>query len=412
MPYELLADEASGEPTTSLGSEVLRHGARTAARVGEQVAGFPGDVLSLVNEYISRPVVGGITGKKNTTLRRIRCFESSSNLAAAQKGNIKQAGEILKPQNKIEQTLDNIVGDATSLFLPGKKQGKLLGGTASALTKAIGANTAKDITQDWTADEKKGAYAHLGALTLMSFFDKQGAAKAISDGYRPLEARAAQLSPVSSTKLETNLGNLKSKMQKGTQAPSEKFIIDEVDAVLSKVKNGTITPEEAWASKRSLNEKLSKVLFDIPQKGAQQRARKLATQITHELDDALKLTAKQDPKFYKELKSWNAAYGAMAQSNLASRWIENNLKYNPTTAGLIHLFGGSAMKIAGPALAPYEMGKIIYRMGKSDKLRSHYLKTLSSATKEDALSFNKQLKILDKDLQSDSKNDRFTLVED
>lgn len=412
MPFELLSDDSPAQESPSLGSEILRHGARTGIRAAEQVAGFPGDILSLVNEYIARPVVGALSGQKTQPYEELGISKILPTSEKLRKGNIKQGGKILEPQNKYEKFTDNLINDATSIFLPGKKTGNILKGAGAALVKATGANLAKEAINDLTADQKKGAYAHLGALTLLSFIDKKGAAKAISEGYHPLQQRVTQLNPVSAVKLETNLNNLKTKMMKGTQAPSEKFIIDEVDAVLQKVKNGQISPEEAWAAKRSLNEKLSKVLFEIPQKGTQQRARKLATQISHELDDALKFTQKQDPKFYKELSAWNRAYGTMAESNLVTKWIENNLKYSPLTVGLTHLIGNPISAKASALIAPYEIGKVLYRMSRSPKLAKHYASTMAAASAENVVAFNRQLKILDKELQNDEKHDRFTLIED
>lgn len=410
MPYELISDEPLADEK-SYGSEALRHTSRTASRIGEQAAGFPGDILSLINDYIAGPSVSGFTGNEPIPYEELGISGFLPTSGQLRKKHEAAAGEYVKPQNKVEKFTDDLFSDATSLFLPGKKGTGILKSGGAALAKSVGANLAKEQVKDLTGDEKKGAYAHLGTLALLSFIDKPGAAKAISEGFKPLESRVTQLSPVSASKLESSLNNLKSKMMKGTQAPSEKFVIDEIDAVLSKIKGGKITPEEAWAAKRSLNEKLAKVLFEMPQKGTQVRARALATQISHELDDALKLTQKQDPKFYKDLKAWNKAYGTMAESNVVSRWVENNLKYSPVTAGLLHAFGSPIGTSTAGAIVPYQIGKVIYRMATSPKLAQHYAKTMALAGVQDARAFNKQLKILDQEIQKEEKKDRFILVD-
>jgi hypothetical protein len=414
MPFTLLDDDPTQpEEEPSFVQEALRHAGRTAVRVGEQVAGYPGDILSLVNEYISGPPTAALTGKEQIPYEELGISSILPTSEQLRKGHEKQFGESVKPKNKIESFGDDVIGTATSIFSPGGliKKGVALGkGMATALFKSIGAHTAKEAVKDWTGSDKKGAMAHLGALTLLSFVDKKGAAKAISDGYKPLEARAAQLMPVPATKLENSLNNLKSKVSKGTLAPSEKFIVDEVDAVLSKIKRGQITPEEAWASKRSLNEKLSSVLYQTPGK-SQPRARKLASEISHELDNALKLTEKQDPKFYKELKGWNSAYKAVADSNLVSRWVEKNLKHTPVTTGLLHMFGGPAASTLGVAAVPYFGMKVAYRVAKSPKLLAHYSKALAAAAAEDAVSFDRQLKLMDKELQNEEKKSKFSLID-
>jgi hypothetical protein len=409
MSFTLIDDEVQPE-NSSLGSDILRHAGRTGLRVAEQVAGAPGDILSLINEFIARPVTEGITREESLPYEKLPVSKLLPTSEQFRKGNISGLGEKAAPTNKVEGFFDNLISDATSLFLPGRKT-TILKSAFSALFKSTGANLAKEATKNLTADEKKGSYAHLGALALLSFIDKPSAAQAISKGYKPLEATVAKLSPVNAAKLENTLNNLKTKMQKGTVAPSEKFIIDEVDAVLSKIKNGKITPEEAWASKRSLNEKLTDVLFKIPKITDQKRARKLSSIISHELDDSLALTKSQDPKFYKELKGWNNAYKTLADSNIISKWVESNLRYTPMTAGLLHLMGGPlGTKTAGLAI-PYAATKVLYRIGKSPKLAEHYMKTLSMAAAENAQSFNRQLKILDKELQKEEEKDKFTLVD-
>lgn len=414
MPFELMSDETeenAEEP--SFGQEVLRHTGRTGLRVAEQAAGFPGDIMSLVNEYISGPITSKITGEKQIPYEELGVSSILPTSEQLRKGHEKQFGEETKPKNNIEKFSDDVFGTATSILSPGSIAKKAVGlgkNIATSLFKSLGAQTAKEVVKDFTGSENKGSAAHIGALTLLSFIDKKGAAKAIGEAYKPLEARASQLLPVSANKLESSLTNLKSKMLKGTQAPSEKFIIDEVDAVLSKIKNGTITPEEAWAAKRSLNEKLSAVLYQTPGK-SQPRARKLASIIGGELDDALALTKSQDPNFYKELKAWNQAYGTMANSNVVTKWVEKNLKYTPINAGLVQLFGGPVGAVAAAATAPYQAMKIAYRMAKSPKLRAHYAKAMGLAAAEDAISFNRELKTIDKELEKESKKDRFEIVD-
>ncbi len=220
-----------------------------------------------------------------------------------------------------------------------------------------------------------------------------------------------KLRPVNASGLEMSLGNLKNKLSKGTLAPSEKFVVDEADAILSKIKNGKITPEEAWATKRSLNEKLSKVLFDIPKKSDQVRARKLSQNILSDLDSVLRETAKQDPKFYKDLKKADKAFGTIAKSNLISNYIEKNMKYNPVTHGLIQAMHGSLGSTTSAAIIPYEVGKILYRISKSSELAKHYGKVLSSAAKEDAIIMNRELKKLDQGLKKEEKKDKFILLD-
>lgn len=411
MPFELLPEEAPQDNSESFLSTIGRGVARTTARVGEQIAGAPGDIFSLINDYIARPAVEFATGEKGVPYEETLLGKVLPTTEQHRKATTAAIGKYIEPQNKIEKFMDEVIQDATALGIPGLKAGKLGKTAFRSLAKSTGANVLGDLAKDITADEKKGAYTKLGSLFLFSLFDKPRAAKAISELYKPLEKKVQNLRPVNATGLEAELQNLRSKVTKGTVAPSEKFVVDEVDALLSKIKNGKITPEEAWASKRSLNEKLSKILFDIPEKTDQARARKLAGNISGYLDNVLKETAKQDPKFYKDLKATNKAFGTIAESNWVSRSLEKNLKYNPVTAGLIHLFHGPIGTAVGVAAFPYAATKVLYRISKSPELAKYYIKTISAAAREDSIVMNEELKKLDKALQKHEKKDTFILID-
>lgn len=411
MPFELLPEEAPAELNESFMETLGRGAARTASRVGEQIAGFPGDIFSLINDYIARPTTEFLTGQEGVPYEETYLGKALPATEKHREATTKAFGTFVEPQNKIEGFIDNIAQDATSLAFPLSKGTKIIKGAASALAKSVGANMIGETVKDLTADEKKGAYGKLGSLFLLSLFDKPKAAKAVGEMYKPLQEQVTRLSPVSARSLENNLLNLKNKMQKGTIAPSEKFIIDEVDAILPKIVEGKISPEELWAVKRSLNEKLSKVLYDIPEKATQQRARKLASGIQHELADTLKETAKQDPKFYKDLRSVDQAFGIIAKSNLVSKFIENNMKYNPVTHGLMQMFQSSVGSVGATAAIPYQAGKILYRISKSPILAKHYGKVLSSAAIEDAAVMNREMKKLDQEMNKEEKKDRFILVD-
>lgn len=411
MPYQVISEEFSEPQEESVLDTFTRGAARTVSRVGEQIAGFPGDVFSLINDFVARPTVKAITGKEGVPYEETPLGKVMPTSERHKQATTAKFGELVKPKNKYEEFIDEVVSNATSIFLPGAKQGKLAKGAFHSLAISTGANIAETFVKDVTSDEKKSTYAKLGTLALLSMFDKPRAAAAVGELYKPLEARAAQLSPISATRLESSLKNLKNKVSKGTLAKSEEFVAKEVDAVLGKIKNGKISPEEAWASKRSLNEKLSDLLFSIPKKADQQRARQLAKGILHELDNTLSLTAKQDPSFYKNLKAANKAYGTIAESNLVSKFIENNMKYNPLTHGLINVFQGSIGSYLAPGALPYAAGKIMYRIAKSPELAKHYGRVLRSSAMEDAAVMNREMRILDKKLHREQSKSRYEIID-
>lgn len=411
MAFRLLEEQAPEEQSESFLESTGRQIARSASRVGEQIAGAPGDIFSMINEYIAKPITEFATGKPGVSYEETPLGKILPTTETHRKAMEKKFGKTIQPQNKYEKFLDQVLELATAIGTPGIKAGQVGKTAFSSLGKSIGANLIGTGIQDITADETKSTLGKFGSLFLFSLIDKPRAAASVGELYKPLAEKVTKLKPVNATGLEAELNNLKGKMTKGTIAPSEKFVIDEVDAILPKIVNGKITPEEAWASKRSLNEKLSKALFDIPKKADQARARKLATEIGHSLDNALKETEKQDPKFYKDLKAVNKAFGVISKSNLISNFIENNLKYSPLTSGLMHAFQGSVGSGIATAALPYEVGKVLYRISHSPILAKHYAKTLAAAAKEDSIVMNRELKKLDQAMQKEQTKERYRFID-
>jgi hypothetical protein len=233
----------------------------------------------------------------------------------------------------------------------------------------------------------------------------------VSKLYKEAERSIPENAKINAERMEDSLNLLKEKMSKGTGAASEKFVIDEVDAVLSKIKDGKIPVDEAWAAKRSLNEKLQKHLYETPEKATQQRARKLSTKIQSELSNALDDYSKINPKFGKNFKEAEQAFGTIAQSNFMSRFIRNNLKYSPVTSGLIHLFSGPIGSTAATAVAPYQVAKLGYRISNSPVLAKYYGNVLKAVVSEDSKALNKALQRLDEQVQKEEKGDTFRFID-
>jgi hypothetical protein len=411
MPFELLQEEAPQSASESFPSKLLRGTVRTASRVGEQIAGAPGDIFSLINDYIARPVTEKITGKPGLEYEKTLLGKILPPTTKHREATKKGFEGYTEPKNDVEKFFDDVFQDATAIAIPGVKGSKI----ASKALKSLGissiANTVGAGIQDITADESKASIGKLGSLFMLSLLDKPKAAQTVAEMYKPLSDKVTQLAPVNASRLENTLQNLQSKVSKGTMAPSEKFIFDEAGEILSKIKQGNITPEELWAVKRSLNEKMIKTLFDTPDKLAQARAKKLTKHILKEVDGTLAQTAKQDPNFYKDLKKADRAFGVIADSNWIAKYIEKNSKYNPVTHGLIEMFRGSIGSNAAAAVLPYQSAKILYRISKSPILAKHYSKILSSAAKDDAIIMNNELKKLDKALEKEEKKSKFELID-
>jgi hypothetical protein len=422
--YELLPMEPAQPPSTfQKGKDFLQNSARNINRQGVNLAaqaiGLPGDVLSLLNNFIASPLSKAVTGEgkpyEETMIGKL-IPTSEKHKEALQS----ISPDYLKPRNQVEQLADDIIADTAALALPVGRAARTAQGIkkASMATKiprafgiSLGANLVGEGVKDFTADQGKASLAKIGTLFALSLINKNSAAKHVGELYKKAESAIPEGAQIEASGLTNTLNRLKKEVSMGTKAPSEKFIIDEVDAVLSKIKKGKITPREAWAAKRSLNEKLEKVLYETPKKEAQARARKLSSRIQDSLDQTLQSYGKKNPEFYESFKQAQEGFSTLAKSNVISRFVENNLKYSPLTAGLLHLFQGPIGASAATAAIPYEGLKLLYRVKESPILAKYYGNALKAAAKEDAIAFNRELKKLDSALQKAEKNDSFELLD-
>src|SRR5438876_12352182 len=118
MAYELLEEQP--ETSSSIPQEIGRHASRTASNLGTLAIGFPGDVFSLVNEFIAKPATEFITGEKGSSYEETPLGKLLPTTETHRERLRSQFGENLKPQNKIEKFADDIVEDTVMLLSPSK----------------------------------------------------------------------------------------------------------------------------------------------------------------------------------------------------------------------------------------------------------------------------------------------------
>lgn len=422
MAYRFVEDDQ--EPSygmQDLGKDISRNVSRQASNLATRAIGLPGDILSLVNEYIAKPITKKAFGQEPVSYEETLLGKAIPTTETHRKGIEQATGEYLKPKNKIEKFADDIIEDTALLMIPGgkvSKATKLREGASKLfvpLSKSIGANLVGKVAEHQGGNEEAGQYAKMGSLFLLSMMDQKSAAKQLGDLYKSAESKLPEGAIISSKKLNNNLKDLENKISRGRPlnnlAPSEKFVIDEIDKIKSLSKSGSINIDQALAQKRSLNENLSKHLYESPDRGASKRAKNLAKTLNKDLNEVIRDYGYTNPEFYKDFKAADTGFGALAQSNFVSRFVEKNLKSSPVTHGLLHLFGSSIGAAASGAVIPYQAVKLGYRITKSKTLRNIYKDTLNSAIKEDAASFNKYLHKLDEAIQEDESKDRYSFLE-
>lgn len=419
MSFKILPDSQPQEsPKTGIQNiSVTPEGAlRTAARLGAEgvsrVAGLGGDVFNLLNEFVAGPISEKITGEKalpyeDTYLGKI--LKTSGDLRERLN---KDSSDYLAPQNDIEKFGDEVVGDAISLVLP---VGKFRPSAKASAFTSLGANLLGDTVKQYTGDDKKGAYTKAGAMFVLSLLNKPSAATYAKELYDAAENALPPGATQNASRQANNLNGLRNKILQGRSirdlADSEKAVVEEVNKVLRNINHGEMDIRTAKAAKRSVNENLTKLKFETPDKAARQRASKLITNVNHELESILEDYGQTNPTFIKNQKAADEAFGAIAQSNFISRGVEKISSYSPKTVGLISMFDGKAGQVASKAALPYQSIKLMYRIHKSPELAKYYGNALKAAAEQNAQVFNAELEKLDKGLEAEEKNKRFKLID-
>jgi hypothetical protein len=382
--------------------------------------GFLGDVLDLIKAQ-PKETLPGETAQ--------RSLEHDILTKMQQPGYIPSIGEldILSEQEPsiprfsrfpsskdVKETIGQLGGPGEAQTFAGKsaeRTGELLGlgvKKIPAALAAISGQSAKELGLSPTAQFA----AELLPMLVSSISIKnglQGAEKYASSKYAQADSLLPQSAQVMAVNLQKKFNDLKKMVSKGTMAPSEKFIVDEVDAVLNKVKDGKINVAEAVASKRSLNEKVQNFIYTSPEKASKARARKLSTQISKELDSVIESYGKENPKFLKTYREANDAFGALAQSKTVSKFINKHApKYAPHTAGGILAEIIFRPDLLGPTIATagigtilVKSGELLYRVLKSPTLSKYYFGVIKEATKENIPAMLNQYRKLDEGMKKD-----------
>jgi hypothetical protein len=410
MPYELLEDEQQ------IDKDIGRFGARTASNIATRAVGLPGDIFSLINEFIVRPGQKAITGREGVPYQETYLGKALPTTETHRKGIESRFGDFTKPKNKIEKFADDVIEDTATLFDPRKIAKKSVKGLDifRNLAKSLGANLAGETVKQNTRNENAGNWTKAGSLFILSLLDKESAAQQVGKLYSEANANLPSNAKTSAKTLTRQIDNLEhnitKKRPKENLSPPEKFVIDQTDKIRNLIKDGEINIEQAISQKKSLYKELGTLYKNVPKLSEQKNVKNLAKQIGSFINDSIGQYGKTNPQFYKPYKNADDAFGTLAKSNFLSQWVENNVIQHPVTSGLIHLFGPVSGATA-TAILPYQAVKLSYRIAKSPTLAKIYAKTTKAAIKEDAITFNKYLKELDNALQKEENNDRYEFID-
>lgn len=273
---EMMMEESQPQGESALGYGARTIG-RTAARVGEEVLGLPGNLID-----VGLGLGSALTGNMIPTYGQI---QEKLPISIPTSQNIKQGvterltGDYLKPKTSGEEYYDDLVGTTASLLIPGA--GGLLKGGLKAAGKTIGKNAVLAFGADLagrsaekaTGSPLAGGLVKVGALALGStLMGSKKISTMINEQYDEARniARTKNLRG-ETTKLSEDLTKV-NKNIKGNLALSEaeeKEMGNLLDKVLNRVgKEREVSAAEALATP----ETTSRVFAPAAEGGAQEIA--------------------------------------------------------------------------------------------------------------------------------------------
>lgn len=307
------------------------------------------------------------------------------------RSSLEGAFPVLKPKNKVEEFSQDLVGDALDLYGPGKilKAGKYSLGALRSFSIALAGNAGKELMEGFSGDKNKGNMTKHGIMLALSLFNPTKAKDVSSLLYKEADQFLRPGSIALTSNLNNKIQNLEQQVMQGRAynqlAPSEKFVIDEIQKVHQSTQGGAAEVKTIQALKKSLNENLSKFVFDTPDKAAKSRTRKLASSVNGMLRESLEEYGRTNPQWWKHYSEADKAHGVIAQSEFLSRGLEKVFKNAPPwmkgIVGLAPAIGTATISpIAAVAGAVgYQSAKIAMRITKSPALAKHYLKIMRGA---------------------------------
>lgn len=354
--------------------EVGRHATRIGSRVAETLGGIPGDVSSLIQSGVLKGLekLTGIPSQPNI-------YNELKNQRLPTSNELKQLSEkyssgYTKAQAPTEQSIDEFVETAASLFGPMKFR--------KALGIGLGSQLAKEGVKAGGFGEGAQEGSKLGTMFLLSAMNPGGAMRYASSQYD----KANQLSrgaSISAHNFQNNLQNLVNDLEKGVSNASKSAVIKPAKELIDKVKNGKILVQDLTAAKRDLN-----TIMKDP--AVLTREKKLLKVVGKEVDNAIKPYEKMNPAFAKAYRPANEIYGAVMQGTKAADFIKKTLGTKSVLGATLAEAALGQPEMILPTLSSFAGAHtaargydFFSRVKKSPELRKLYGKAMLSAAKED-----------------------------
>lgn len=393
--------------------EGIRHTARTASRVGETIAGAPGDLVNFVKWLDSKMPEEPKWLKKEPNFvqrfgkKQLEKLPSSTELKQ-QMSEI--TGGFVDPQGAWEEFGDSVTELGTGLMF-GKDPTKVKN-IFGSIAKSVVAKSAKEGVKAYGGGEGAQFTAELGTLMLMGFLDKDMASKYISDKYKKAGNLIPENTMIDTSNLMGELESLEQELSKGIQTATKNEVKGTVSELKGKVSGGAYPADELVEVYHDINEKMSsKNLFSELSKSEQKKLKFRYKQLQEKVAKEISKYGKSNPEFLKEWREANQGFATIAESRKVTNFLESKVGKVPSKlAGsmALEVFLGHP-EIAGATAASFtglKTGEMLYRISKSPTLRKHYANVIKEASAENLGGTIKALNQLDAGLKKSFLEDK------
>ncbi len=320
-------------------------------------------------------------------------------------------GDAFEPKTEAERKIGETFGEFSTLVFP------FLGGIKPlrSFLLATGANAAKESGEWMGLSRKTSDLLKRGVYTVGAFIHPKAAENFYRRNFKAAQTVLPENATVPSRQIENSIQALETDLRKGGISAADRLPLEQTKN-LKEVMQGAQTPIEGLtAFKRKYNIARGEIYKQLEgNKVGIKTAHRNMERVGKIADKALEGYAKRNPEWGKYYKEANNAFGAIANSNRAARFLKAHLPtFAITHLGLHALLGQFAgLKALGTGLAAsaasvplYYATRTLNRIMKSPPLRREYLKLMQESVKGNVKAVARSVHLLDQGLSKTENED-------
>jgi hypothetical protein len=383
-----------------------RHVTRTASRVGETIAGLPGNMVKFskfIGELLPEPPK--FLQKDPNFIQKYgkKALEMIPTSEDLKKSSQDYFGLWTTPQGETEKMADEFVETFTNLMIPIGQQQSFLRTAAAAGGGVVAKQAAKELgAPEWAQESLK-----FGTTLGISMFNPGGARQYSNNLYHLADQALPDHITVPGQNLLQELTHLQTELARGggQHASSSGAVLNWVNRIIDHIttNNGRLNVKEGQAFIRNINEAMGD-----PQ--MLRRARELFPRVNTMVRDTMEQVQATHPEYWNFFRNANESHGAIAQGTQLGHRVEQAIQKSPLKSNLGILMTSASYdpRLAvglGLGRAMIEATDILSQMYRSPVLRNYYLRMLQQAANNDKNGLINTVQAMDKAaLKEEKKN--------